>query len=308
MILSVSRRTDIPAFYCEWFLNRIKAGYVDVRNPMNVHQVSRINIRPEVVDCIVFWTKNARNIIQHLSELKEYNYYFQYTINPYDKRIEENVPLKKEIIENFRLLSEMISPNRVIWRYDPILLTDFIDVEYHLFYFEKLAERLAGYTKKCVISFVDLYKKTVANTRDVMMREPTIDEMHTLAQKLTLIAKEYGIEIHSCSEEIDLDADGIKHGCCIDSKLVEDIVGYKIDVKKDRNQRKECGCVQSIDIGAYNTCLHACKYCYANFNNKKVQTLSYMHDPLSTLLVGNLNENDVVKERNVTLLKTSSLF
>lgn len=308
MILSVSRRTDIPAFYWEWFLNRVQAGFVDVRNPMNIHRVSRIDIRPEVVDCIVFWTKNAGNIIPHLDQLKDYKYYFQYTINPYNKLIEENVPLKKYVVENFRLLSEIIGPNRVIWRYDPIFLTDMIDVDYHLRYFEELAKRLKGHTNRCVISFVDLYKKTVSNTRELMMKEPTDMEMHFLAHNLSSIAKDYGMEIVSCSESIDLDFDGVRHGCCIDRNLIEEIVGYKIDVKKDKNQRKECGCVESVDLGAYNTCLHACKYCYANFNNMKVQTLSKMHNPLSTLLVGDLDNNDIVSERKVRLLKSNSLF
>lgn len=308
MILSVSRRTDIPAFYWEWFLNRVQAGFVDVRNPMNIHRVSRIDIRPEVVDCIVFWTKNAGNIIPHLDQLKDYKYYFQYTINPYNKLIEENVPLKKYVVENFRLLSEIIGPNRVIWRYDPILLTDMIDVDYHLRYFEELAKRLKGHTNRCVISFVDLYKKTVSNTRELMMKEPTVMEMHFLAHNLSSIAKDYGMEIVSCSESIDLDFDAVRHGCCIDRNLIEEIVGYKIDVKKDKNQRKECGCVESVDLGAYNTCLHACKYCYANFNNMKVQTLSKKHNPLSTLLVGDLDNNDIVSERKVRLLKSNSLF
>ena len=308
MILSVSRRTDIPAFYWEWFINRVQAGFVDVRNPMNIHRVSRIDIRPEVVDCIVFWTKNAGNIIPHLDQLKDYKYYFQYTINPYNKLIEENVPLKKYVVENFRLLSEIIGPNRVIWRYDPILLTDMIDVDYHLRYFEELAKRLKGHTNRCVISFVDLYKKTVSNTRELMMKEPTDMEMHFLAHNLSSIAKDYGMEIVSCSESIDLDFDGVRHGCCIDRNLIEEIVGYKIDVKKDKNQRKECGCVESVDLGAYNTCLHACKYCYANFNNMKVQTLSKMHNPLSTLLVGDLDNSDIVNERKVRLLKSNSLF
>lgn len=308
MILSVSRRTDIPAFYWEWFLNRVQAGFVDVRNPMNIHRVSRIDIRPEVVDCIVFWTKNAGNIIPHLDQLKDYKYYFQYTINPYNKLIEENVPLKKYVVENFRLLSEIIGPNRVIWRYDPILLTDMIDVDYHLRYFDELAKRLKGHTNRCVISFVDLYKKTVSNTRELMMKEPTDMEMHFLAHNLSSIAKDYGMEIVSCSESIDLDFDGVRHGCCIDRNLIEEIVGYKIDVKKDKNQRKECGCVESVDLGAYNTCLHACKYCYANFNNMKVQTLSKKHNPLSTLLVGDLDNNDIVSERKVRLLKSNSLF
>lgn len=308
MILSVSRRTDIPAFYWEWFLNRVQAGFVDVRNPMNIHQVSRINIRPEVVDCIVFWTKNAGNIIPHLDKLKDYKFYFQYTINPYNKLIEENVPLKKDIIENFRSLSEIIGPNRIIWRYDPILLTDLFDIKYHLRYFEELSKRLKGHTNRCVISFVDLYKKTTSNARELMMKEPTDKEMHLLAQNLSSIAKEYGMDIVSCSESIDLDFDGVKHGCCIDKNLIEEIVGYKIDVKKDKNQRKECGCVESVDIGAYNTCLHGCKYCYANFNNMKVQSLSKKHNLLSTLLVGELDNNDIVNERKVKLLKSNSLF
>ena len=234
MILSVSRRTDIPAFYWKWFLNRVQAGFVDVRNPMNVHQVSRINIRPDVVDCIVFWTKNAGNVIPYLDQLKEYNYYFQYTINPYNKLIEENVPTKKNIIENFRVLSDIIGYNRVIWRYDPILLTDYIDIEYHIRYFEELAKRLQGYTQRCIISFVDLYKKTVSNTRDLIMREPTENEMHILAKELSEIAQRYGIEVLSCSENINLDTEGVRHGCCIDRNLIEDIVGYRIDIKKMR--------------------------------------------------------------------------
>ena len=183
-----------------------------------------------------------------------------------------------------------------------------IDVDYHLRYFEELAKRLKGHTNRCVISFVDLYKKTVSNTRELMMKEPTDMEMHFLAHNLSSIAKDYGMEIVSCSESIDLDFDGVRHGCCIDRNLIEEIVGYKIDVKKDKNQRKECGCVESVDLGAYNTCLHSCKYCYANFNNMKVQTLSKKHNPLSTLLVGDLDNNDILSERKVRLLKSNSLF
>ena len=308
MILSVSRRTDIPAFYSEWFFNRIKAGFVDVRNPMNIHQVSRVDIKPEVVDCIVFWTKNAGNMLARLDELRDYKFYFQYTINPYNKFIEENVPIKKGIIENFRALSDLIGSDKVIWRYDPIFITNEIDIEYHFRYFEELAKRLEGYTKRCVISFVDLYKKTITNTSGLAMREPTDGEMHILAGKLSSIAKHYEIEVQSCSEKIELDSNGVTHGCCIDKNIIEQIVGYEISIKKDPNQRKECGCVQSIDIGAYNTCRHACKYCYANFNNMKVQVQSKMHNPLSSMLVGELKEGDVVKERNVSLLKVNNLF
>jgi len=308
MILSVSRRTDIPAFYSKWFFNRIHEGFVDVRNPMNVHQVSRVNIKPDVVDCIVFWTKHAQPIMKRLHELDEYNYYFQYTINPYDRLIERNVPQKKGIIENFRDLSEQIGLTRVVWRYDPILITDKVDFDYHIKYFEELAKRLSGYTQRCVISFVDLYKKTVRNTQALNMREPTVDEMHRFASLMTDIANNYGMKVVSCSEKEDLGKEGVEHGCCIDRKLIEQIVGYELDVKKDKNQREECGCVQSIDIGEYNTCMHNCKYCYANFNSEKVENQNKLHNPLSSLLIGELMADDKIKEREVKLLKKIDLF
>lgn len=308
MILSCSRRTDIPAFYSEWFFNRIKAGFVDVRNPMNIHQVSRVKITPDVVDCIVFWTKNPKNMLSRLDQLNAYNFYFQFTINPYDKQIEANVPFKTDVIETFRKLSYKIGANRVIWRFDPILLTDRIDVEYHIKYFEEIAKRLNGLTSRCVISFVDLYKKTIANTKPLNMREPSIDEMIKLAENLVRIAAKYNMKVLSCAESIDLASEGVEHGCCIDPKLVEEVCGYRIDVKKDKNQRQECGCVESIDIGAYNTCCHACSYCYANFNNEKVKVQSSRHIKTSSLISGELTPDDVVKERKVQLLRSDSLF
>lgn len=308
MILSVSRRTDIPAFYSEWFFNRIKEGFVDVRNPMNIHQVSRVRITPDVVDCIVFWTKNPKKMLARLDELKDYKYYFQFTINPYDKRIESGVPVKAEIIETFKELSLKIGIDKVIWRFDPILITDKIDVAYHIKYFEELAKRLEGYTTRCVISFVDLYKKTVTNTKPLNMREPSESEMRLLAKKLVEIAKKHNMQVLSCAENINLEEQGVEHGCCIDPLLIEEMCGYHIDVKKDKNQRKECGCVESIDIGAYNTCCHACAYCYANFNNEKVKNQSSKHIKTSSLLTGELAEDDVVKERKVSLLKSDSLF
>lgn len=308
MILSVSRRTDIPAFYSEWFFNRIHAGFVDVRNPMSIHQVSRVKITPDVVDCIVFWTKNPKRMLDRLDELKDYKFYFQFTINPYDKQIEANVPFKSDVIETFKELSHEIGSHLVIWRYDPILLTDRIDVAYHIKYFGEIAKRLKGSTTRCVISFIDLYKKTVAKTKTLNIREPSVDEMKRLAEELVCIADKYGLKVLSCAESIDLAYEGVGHGSCIDPNLVEEICGYRIDVKKDKNQRQECGCVESIDIGAYNTCCHACSYCYANFNNEKVKVQSSRHIKTSSLISGELTSEDVVKERKVRLLKYDSLF
>lgn len=309
MILSVSRRTDIPAFYSDWFYNRIKAGYVCVRNPMNRHQVSRIKLTPDLIDCIVFWSKNPKPMLHRLDELKDYMYYFQFTINPYNQELETFVPVKESIIDTFKYLSDTIGPKRVIWRYDPILFTRNIDIGYHLKYFEAIAKRLALYTQTCVISFVDQYKKTQRNLKDTTARELQLDEMTILAIGLVAIASKYGIKIQSCAEQIELEQIGIMHGRCIDNILIEDLLGVKLFVSKDKNQRLECGCVQSIDIGEYNTCPHNCRYCYANFNKELVLENRIRHDPTSPLLIGNIQNNDIVKDRVIQSFKLkSSLF
>lgn len=299
MILSASRRTDIPAFYSEWFFNRIKEGFVYVRNPMNIHQVSKIQLSPDVIDCIVFWSKNPRPMLNRLNELQSYMYYFQFTINPYDIRLEQNVPTKNGIVDTFKELSLKIGPERVIWRYDPIILTDTISIEYHIKYFEELAKRLQGSTNTCVISFLDLYKKTERNLRNTTARELQINEMLDLARNLAIIAAKYGMKVQSCAEKIELDCVGIKHGRCIDSVLIEDLLGVKLVVTKDKNQRPECGCVQSIDIGEYNTCRHNCKYCYANFNPERVREKSQKHNPNSPLLIGEFGPDDKISERKI---------
>jgi len=299
MILSVSRRTDIPAFYSEWFFNRLKEGFVYVRNPMNIHQVSKIALSPKEIDCIVFWSKNPRPMLDRLDELKDYMYYFQFTINPYDKGLERYVPRKEGVISTFKDLSNAIGPNRVIWRYDPILLTDMMDMNYHVKYFHEIAKRLEGYTNTCVISFVDLYKKTQNNLKDTKSRELSTDEMLDLSAELYFWAKKYGISIQTCAEEIALESVGIKHGKCIDDTLIEDLLGVKLVVSKDPHQRKECGCVQSIDIGEYNTCAHGCKYCYANFNEGVVSRKRAAHDPQSPLLVGHIGDNDKITDRKL---------
>lgn len=308
MILSVSRRTDIPAFYSDWFFNRIKAGFVDVRNPMNIHRISRIDISPEVVDCIVFWTKNPKVMIPRLEELSDYKYYFQFTVNPYDRHIEEEVPLKRNIFDTFHELSDMIGVNRVVWRYDPILMTKKIDMDYHIKYFEEIAKRLSGYSNKCVISFVDLYKKVSTNISGLGIREPNEQESVRMVETILPIARSFGFTIQTCSEKIDLLEYGIERGACIDSALISEIIGCPLNVRKDKNQRKECGCVESIDIGEYNTCCHHCVYCYANFNQNVVRRKAEKHDSFSSLLVGEVKDDDIVSIRKVKSLRDYKLF
>lgn len=308
MILSVSRRTDIPAFYSDWFFNRIKEGFVYVRNPMNIHQISKIEINPNIIDCIVFWTKNPKKMLNRLNELNNYNYYFQFTLNPYNQLLELNVPRKSSIIETFRELSEKIGSNRVIWRYDPILLSNDIDINYHIKYFEEIAKRLSSFTNKCTISFIDNYKKTEKNLKETGSRELIDEEIKTLSKELVKIASSYNIEIQTCAEKIDLEATGISHGKCIDNVIIENIIGYQLETKKDKNQRSECGCIESIDIGEYNTCFHNCLYCYANFDKEQVLLKKRKHNPSSPLLIGDVTDKDIIKERCLVSLRRKGLF
>ncbi len=299
MILSASRRTDIPAFYSEWFFNRIREGYLLVRNPMNIHQVSRINLSPKLVDCIVFWTKNPKPMLKRLDELKTYKYYFQFTLNSYDKTIEPNVPLKKDLIETFIKMSNLVGKERVIWRYDPILLTNVFTKEYHYKWFEKLAQNLSPYTNKCVISFVDLYKKTERNLKGIELLPLTNSDMKEMAINLAAISSSYGFSIETCSEALSLENCNIAHGKCIDDRLIFNIVGTPLTLQKDPHQREICGCVKSIDIGAYNTCKHECFYCYANFSKDTVIKNISQHNSKAPLLFGELGENDKVTDRDM---------
>lgn len=299
MIISASRRTDIPAFYSDWFFNRLKDGYVMVRNPMNYHQVSKISLSTDVVDCIVFWTKNPAKMLSKLPLLKDYKYYFQFTLNAYGQELEVNVPNKHEVIQTFRQLSERIGKEKVIWRYDPIFFTDKIDEDYHYKHFDFLAKSLEDYTKKCVISFLDLYKNTKNNLKLVEMTPIASDQAKLIAKNLADIAHSHGLSVESCAEDIDLSDVGIQSGKCIDDNLISEVIGVPITVDKDKTQRAECGCAASIDIGAYNTCNHNCLYCYANFNNKAVEQNCGAHNPESLLLFGGLEPVDKITERKM---------
>lgn len=306
MILSVSRRTDIPNYYSDWFFNRIKEGYAYVRNPMNIHQVSKIEITPDVVDCIVFWTKNPSVMLKRLDEIKEYNYYFQFTLTGYGNDVEANLPNKKSvIIPTFQELSNKIGKQRVIWRYDPIFFSDRYTKEYHLKAFKSIAEALRGYTEKCVISFVDIYQKNKKNMDSLSSYELNDCELRKFAKELSKIASDNNISLGSCAEKINLEECGIVHNSCIDRELIEKIIGCKLNVGKDKNQRIECGCVESVEIGTYNTCKNGCLYCYANYSSKSVETNTVKYDPLSPLLCGQVEKNDKITIRKLASLKQS---
>lgn len=308
MIVSASRRTDIPTYYSDWFFNRIKEGYVLVRNPMNITQVSRISLSKDIVDGIVFWTKNPIPMMERLDEIKDYPYYFQFTLNAYGKDVEPHVPSKNQyIIPAFQRLSQKIGKERLIWRYDPIFFNDIYTMEYHCKYFEALASKLYRYTNQCTISFIDYYKKTERNAKSLHMVEISLREKLELMERISSIASKYGLFINTCVEEIDLSKFGITHAHCIDKKRLEKIGGFSLVVGKDRNQRLECGCIESIDIGMYHTCKNGCLYCYANFNDKTACSNFEKHHSNSPLLYGELSSEDVVKERKMTSFKNYQL-
>ncbi len=308
MILSVSRRTDIPNYYSEWFFNRIKEGFVYVRNPMNAHQVSKVDLSPEVVDCIVFWTKNPEPMLNRLDELASYDYYFQFTLTGYGRDMECNVPHKKEkMIPIFQELSKKIGRKKVIWRYDLIIFTKRYTPEYHLKAFEQIATALQGFTEKCVISFVDIYAKNKKNMQSLVFYGIDKDELLEFAGKIAGIAKENGMTMGSCAESIDLGKCGIEHNCCIDKALIESIIGCRLKVDKDKNQRPECGCMESVEIGTYNTCQNGCKYCYANYSEESVAKNCSKYAPESPILCGTLDENDKITERKVKSMKVQQL-
>lgn len=308
MILSASRRTDISHYYSDWFVNRVKAGFLYVRNPVNAHQISRIDISPQIVDCIVFWTKNPANMIEKLAYLQEYVYYFQFTLTGYGKDVEPNLPDKREeLIPTFRRLSEKIGKEKVIWRYDPILINSRYTMDYHVKAFAEIASNLAGYTEKVVISFVDLYCKTQRNTKELGIRQITKAEMIELAGKMAQIASEHKLTIQTCAEQINLQEVGIQHGSCIDKKLIERLLGCKLSAKKDKNQREECGCLESVEVGTYHTCLTGCKYCYANLHDSKVKDTVKLYDQDAPLLCGKVTSGDRISDRKVKSLQDKQM-
>lgn len=308
MIISASRRTDIPAYYTPWFLNRVREGYVLVRNPMNIHQVSRIALNPDVVDGIVFWTKNPTPMLDKLDALRDYMYYFQFTLTAYGQDVEPNIPDKERIvIPAFQSLSDAIGPERVIWRYDPIFLSAKHTLDYHIRHFEALAKRLSPYTKQCVISFLDFYRNTARRMSAVGLQSFPADTQRVLAKAFSEIGKSYGLRLSTCSEQIDLSAYGIDHAHCIDPDLFEKLLDCPLKLGKDKNQRTECGCIESIDIGAYDTCTHGCLYCYATLSEKSVLKNKENHFVDSPLLTGKLEPEDKTTDRKVCSCKVMQM-
>lgn len=269
-----------------------------VRNPWKSNQVRKIGLNPQLVDCLVFWSKNPRKLLDRLEVLDNlgYRYYFLFTLNAYGIDLEQDVPPESQVIETFIRLSQRIGSHRVVWRYDPVVVTDRLDFDYHCRHFDHLASQLQGYTRRCIVSFLDLYKKCQRNLKDFNIKILENHEMKEITGILKGIAGDHQMEIQTCAESIDLSDIGVHHGKCIDDRLIAQILGQEIEVGKDKHQRNLCGCVESVDIGAYNTCGHHCLYCYANYSRDAVNSNLKRHHPQSPLLLGELSQHDVIIE------------
>lgn len=290
MILNVSGRTDIVAFYSKWFMNRYKEGYVDVRNPFYPKFVSRIYF--DDVDLIVFCTKNPLPILSFLDKIDK-PIIFHVTLTPYGKDIEPNVMPKGKIIEAIKRLSKIVGVDNVYVRYDPILINDKYDVNFHIKAFESLCIKLNGYIKHIIVSFVDDYKNVRNNMYVLKFKKIDASIYKIIGQNFSRIARENGMTVQTCFEKNDLSCYGFISSPCVSRKLALSLTGKKFSKWKAR----DCGCAEMVDIGVYNTCSHFCKYCYANYDEKKVNANIKNHDDASSLLVGYLNDDDEIKIR-----------
>ena len=283
MIINTGCRTDIPAFYSKWLMNRIRKGYVLVRNPYYPSQVTRYSLSPDVVDCLAFCTKNPEPMLKYLNELDKYKQYWFVTITPYGKDIEPNVPNKKDVIESFKKLSKHIGANSIGWRYDPIFIGNEFNVEKHIECFEKMAKELKNYTYNCTISFLDLYEKVKKNAADI--KPPSKEEQIEIARAFYEIGKANNMTIHSCCENTFLSEYGLKCNGCMSQEIIEKSINSTLNPPKRKNLRQACDCLMGNDIGAYNSCGHLCKYCYANSNKDLVIKNMKRHNENSPFLI-----------------------
>lgn len=293
MILFASGRTDIPAFYSNWFINRVEAGFVDVRNPFNQKLVSRIYFSD--VDLIMFCSKNPLPMINKLDILKV-PVLFHVTITPYGKDVEPNIPDKRLIIDGVKKLSLVLSIDNVVVRYDPIFLSDKYNVDYHIRAFDKLCKNLNGYVNKIIVSFMDEYKNVRSNKNILKYRAFTREDYKKIGEAFSKSAHDNGMSVQTCFEDEDLTEYGFVKGECLSHELAYILTGKKFKSSNVRKEKK-CECVQMVDIGDYNSCMHMCKYCYANYDEKAVSNNFERHDDNSSLLIGSIQRDDVIKVR-----------
>ena len=309
MIINTGQRTDIPAFYSKWFINRIKEGYVLVRNPYYPKNVTKFILNPDVVDVIGFCTKNPRPMFNYLDLIKEYGQFWYISITGFERDLEPNVPPIDQVIEDFKYLSNKIGKNAIAWRYTPIIINDKYTKERHIKTFEYIAKSLSGYTNLVTYGFVDIYAKLEKNHPEI---KDTDDETKTeITKEFLKIAKKYNMNLRLCSKEKWLEQYGVDIKGCMRLEDYENSINKNLNIKKRMDARKGyCACLLSNDIGMYNSCPHLCTYCYANGNKNMVINNYKLHDENSPLLIGHINKDDIIKDANQEsyIDKTITLF
>ena len=285
MIVSASRRTDIPAFYGEWFINRLRAGYCVARNPMNPAQETRVSLRPGDVDAVVFWSKDFRPMLGYLDEIRAaFPVCVQHTLTPYAAPLEPRLTDKRGIVAGMRELGARLGPDVVVWRYDPIVFAEDKDVRWHLRAFERACGLLEGATRTCVFSFLQMYPR-IRRRMSGLSTPPDAAAQLELAAGMAGIAREHGIRLTTCCQELALETLGIARGACISPELIRAATGREPIQKRDAGQRGLCRCLKSVDIGAYHCCPHMCAYCYANCGGEVVLRNAARHDPQGEALL-----------------------
>lgn len=294
MILNVSGRTDIVAFYTPWFINRLKEGYVDVKNPFNPKLISRINF--EEVDAIMFCTKNPLPILPYLERIEKPKI-FHITLTPYLKDIEPNLPPKTEIIEGIKRVSQIVGKDKTYVRYDPIFINDKYKIDYHIKMFERMCKSLDGYIEHIIISFLDDYKNVRKNKKILNPQTLTKEDYKKIGENFARIAKTHHMTVQTCFEEENLVEYGFIQEDCLGIELAKKLTGKEKHKKWKARAGGKCNCVEMVDIGAYNTCSHFCKYCYANYDENQVQRNQQKHNKNSSLLIGTIEKDSIIKIR-----------
>lgn len=295
MIINTGGRTDTVQYYSEWLLRRFEEGYALARNPLFPNKVSRYELTPDKVDCVVFCSKNYRPILPRLHEITErFNTYFYYTITAYGRDIEPGVPSIDESIETLIELSQQVGSQRVAWRYDPVLLTRDYTIQRHFETFERMVAALAPHVDRCIFSFVELYKKLRYNMPELVVLSD--EDMDELARGLGAIAAKHSLRIQTCGTNGDFSRYGIQPSGCMTLDILRRANGIEFRNLKHKGMRQGCHCIENRDIGAYDTCLNGCKYCYANQTPQKAFDNYKLHDPTSPLLLGHLAHDDIVTQ------------
>ena len=293
MIINTGGRTDTVQYYTEWLLRRFAEGYVMSRNPLFPNKVSRYELTPDKVDCVVFCSKNYKPVLPRLREITDkFNTYFHYTITAYGKEIEPGVPSIDESMETLICLSDLVGAKRVAWRYDPVLLTKEYTIPRHLDTFEYMGKKLAPHIDRCIFSFVEMYKKLETNMPELIPMSES--DKNKLAEGLGRIAAKYGIYIQTCGTNGDFSRFGVHSSGCMTLDILGGANGVAFKDLKHKGVRQGCHCIESRDIGAYDTCLNGCKYCYANKTPQKAFENYKRHDSASPLLLGQIKPDDTI--------------